>query len=91
MYTRSRVEERNLRILYIEHYAGSISTEMEFRPFFCERVDKVGHEVRIIAADYPHLRVRNPVPQKGYKLGKIDRFHFQWVHINLGDMLHAPK
>lgn len=72
-----------MKILYIDHYAGSISMGMEFRPFYFAREwIKSGHEVRIIAADYSHLRARNPMRQKDFELEIIDEVQFQWVHTN---------
>lgn len=70
-----------MKILYIEHYAGSISMGMEFRPFYFAREwMKKGHEVRIIAADYSHLRMRNPNPSKDFSIEKVDGVTFQWIH-----------
>ena len=50
-----------MNILYIDHYAGSLSMGMEFRPYYLAREwKKLGHTVRIIGADYSHLRKNNP-------------------------------
>ena len=40
-----------VRILYIDHYAGSNQHGMEFRPFYLAREwVRAGHHVRIVAA-----------------------------------------
>jgi glycosyltransferase involved in cell wall biosynthesis len=50
-----------LRILYIDHYAGSPSLGMEFRPWYLAREwVRGGHAVRIVGADYSHVRARQP-------------------------------
>jgi glycosyltransferase involved in cell wall biosynthesis len=50
-----------LRILYIDHYAGSPSLGMEFRPYYLAREwVRGGHAVRVVGADYSHLRSRQP-------------------------------
>lgn len=50
-----------MRILYIDHYAGSPSLGMEFRPYYLAREwVRGGHDVRIVGADYSHLRIRQP-------------------------------
>lgn len=70
-----------MKILYIEHYAGSLSRGMEFRPYYLAREwSRVGHEVRIIAADYSHLRIENPKQQSDFSIEIVDGVTFQWVH-----------
>jgi glycosyltransferase involved in cell wall biosynthesis len=50
-----------LNILYINHYAGSPLYGMEFRPYYLAREwVRAGHKVLVLAADYTHLRVRQP-------------------------------
>jgi len=50
-----------LRILLINHYAGSPAYGMEFRPFYLGREwSRNGWEVQIEAAAFSHLRRRNP-------------------------------
>lgn len=77
------IGENPLKILYIEHYAGSLSLGMEFRPFYFAREwIKAGHEVRIVAADFSHLRIRNPRAQRDFAIDAVDGVPFQWVHTN---------
>lgn len=50
-----------MRILYINHYAGSPNHGMEYRPYYLAREwVRCGHEVRIVAADRSHLRIQQP-------------------------------
>ena len=56
-----------MNILYIEHYAGSDRMGMEFRPFYMAREwVKLGHKVTVLAADFSHLRKKNPVVEKDF-------------------------
>ena len=49
-----------MNILIIDHYAGSRSLGMEFRPYYLARQwQRMGHIVTIAAADYSHLRAVN--------------------------------
>ena len=62
-----------MNILYIDHYAGSLSLGMEFRPYYFAREwQKMGHKVRIVGADFSHLRKNNPLVNKDYEIQKID-------------------
>lgn len=50
-----------MRILYINHYAGSPRHGMEYRPYYLAREwVEAGHEVNIVAADQSHIRARQP-------------------------------
>lgn len=50
-----------MNIIYLEHYAGSPTHGMEFRPFFmAQRWAEQGHNVTIAASAYSHLRSKNP-------------------------------
>lgn len=50
-----------MNVLYIDHYAGSDSMGMEFRPFYLAKIWKnMGINTVILAADYSHLRKTNP-------------------------------
>lgn len=69
-----------MNILYIDHYAGSLSMGMEFRPFNLAREwQKLGHKVRIIGADFSHLRKANPIVKNNFEIQKIDGIEFQWI------------
>lgn len=50
-----------MRILYLNHYAGSPHHGMEYRPYYLAREwVRGGHEVQMIAASYSHVRTRQP-------------------------------
>ncbi len=69
-----------MNILYIDHYAGSLSMGMEFRPYYFAREwQKMGHRVRIIGASFSHLRKTNPTVEKDFEIQNIDGVEFQWI------------
>lgn len=72
-----------MNILYINHYAGSVYHGMEFRPYFMavEWV-KAGHKVTMLAADFSHLRKKNPVIEKSFTTEVIDGVDYLWVKTN---------
>jgi glycosyltransferase involved in cell wall biosynthesis len=68
-----------MRILLINHYAGSPELGMEFRPYyFAKEWQKQGNEVLIIGATYSHLRKKQP--QQGYQ--NIDGINYFWIKTN---------
>lgn len=68
-----------MKILYINHYAGSPSYGMEFRPYYLAcQWSELGHTVRIIAANYSHLRQHNPLFDKPFFSEMIDRIEYIW-------------
>lgn len=69
-----------MNILYINHYAGSISMGMEFRPFYFAREwKKGGHNVRIVGASFSHLRKVNPKVCTDFEVQAIDGIEYQWI------------
>ena len=69
-----------MKILYINHYAGSLKHGMEFRPYYlASEWVKKGHSVRIVASDYSHLRRENPVVTKDFELEMVDGIEYQWI------------
>ena len=69
-----------MKILYIEHYAGSPEMGMEFRPYYLSREwIKKGHSVTIIAADYSHLRKNNPIVKRDFEREIINGIEYVWV------------
>jgi glycosyltransferase involved in cell wall biosynthesis len=50
-----------MNIVYLNHYAGSPALGMEYRPYYLAREwVRAGHRVRLLAADYSHVRARQP-------------------------------
>jgi len=71
---------KKMNILYIDHYAGSLSMGMEFRPYYLSREwIKMGYKVRIVGADYSHLRKVNPTVDKDFEIQNVDGVEFQWI------------
>lgn len=53
---------------------------MEFRPYyFAKEWIKMGHRVDIIAADYSHLRRKNPEVENDFQEEIIDDIHYHWI------------
>ena len=69
-----------MNILYINHYAGSPSMGMEFRTYYLsEEWKNMGHSVVIVAGDYSHLRIKNPVVGKDFAEENVDGVDYCWV------------
>lgn len=69
-----------MNILLINHYAGSPDMGMEFRPYYFAREwIKMGHKVSILAADYSHLRRKNPKIQEDFQKENIDGVDYYWI------------
>ena len=65
-----------MNILYINHYAGGPSYGMEYRPFYLAREwVRAGHAVTIVAANFSHVRARQP--QKA--LEEVDSITYRWL------------
>ena len=75
-----------MKILLINHYAGSPEMGMEFRPYYFSREwINQGHEVNIIAADFSHLRRINPQVNQDFEKENIDGINYYWVKTNRYD------
>ena len=69
-----------MKILLINHYAGSERYGMEFRPFYFSREwVRAGHEVRIVAASFSHLRKKQPEINSSLSKEKIDGIEYFWL------------
>lgn len=78
--------EGKKNIVLINHYAGSPEMGMSFRTYYMAREwVKMGHRVDIIAADYSHLRRKNPSPKKDFQTENIDGITYHWIHTNRYD------
>ena len=65
-----------MNILLINHYAGSPRHGMEYRPYYLAREwVKAGHDVRIVAASYSHVRSRQPETTEE----RIDGIAYSWL------------
>ena len=65
-----------MNILLINHYAGCPALGMEYRPYYLAREwVRAGHSVQIVAADFSHVRARQP--QAGVAL--IDGIRYRWL------------
>ena len=65
-----------MNILYLNHYAGSPALGMEYRPYYLAREwVRAGHRVQIVAADFSHVRSRQPAA--GDEL--VDGIAYRWL------------
>ena len=68
-----------MRILYINHYAGSPVHGMEYRPYYLAREwVRAGNEVQILAASYSHVRARQPDMKGAVLTEAIDGIGYRW-------------
>ena len=68
-----------MKILIINHYAGSPSLGMEFRPYYMAREWlKMGHQTRIVGASFSHLRKQQPAGKQDV----IDGISYSWIKTN---------
>jgi glycosyltransferase involved in cell wall biosynthesis len=65
-----------VNILLINHYAGSPALGMEYRPYYLAREwVRAGHRVQVLAADFSHVRTRQP--RAGDEV--IDGIAYRWL------------
>jgi glycosyltransferase involved in cell wall biosynthesis len=65
-----------VNVLYINHYAGSPAHGMEYRPYYLAREwVRLGHRVQIVAANFSHVRTRQPAA--GDEV--IDDIAYRWL------------
>jgi glycosyltransferase involved in cell wall biosynthesis len=65
-----------MNLLYLNHYAGTPALGMEYRPYYLAREwVRAGHAVRIVAADFSHVRARQP--RAGDE--RIDGIDYRWL------------
>ena len=65
-----------MNLLLLNHYAGTPALGMEFRPYYLAREwARAGHAVRIVAADFSHVRARQP--RAGDE--RIDGIDYRWL------------
>lgn len=69
-----------MNVLYIDHYAGSVTMGMEFRPFYlAQKWKESGINTTVLAADYSHLRKSNPSVNKDMEKHEIDGVNFMFL------------
>ena len=68
-----------MKILLINHYAGSIRHGMEYRPFYlCREWVRLGHEVTIAAATRAHVRTESPEAIGDVSEEQIEGIRYLW-------------
>ena len=69
-----------MRLLLINHYAGSPALGMEFRPYHLAREwARQGHSVRIMAASQSHVRARQPECEGAERIELTDGVEYHWL------------
>lgn len=72
-----------MNILIINHYAGSPELGREFRPYyFAKEWTKLGHKVKILAADFSHLRSKQPLVDSDLQYQNIEGIVYVWLKTN---------
>jgi glycosyltransferase involved in cell wall biosynthesis len=68
-----------VKILLVNHYAGSPQMGMEFRPYYMAKIwQDMGHEVRIVASSFSHLRSKQPdICESGS--ATIEGIHYHFI------------
>lgn len=68
-----------MRILFLHHYAGSPKHGMSYRVYYLAREwVKAGHDVRIYAASYSHIRAVQPELPGSTLSDVIDGINYTW-------------
>lgn len=71
-----------MRILLVNHYAGSPRHGMEFRPYYLAREwVRAGHEVTIVAASHSHVRAVQPEVGAEPREEVIDGIRYRWLPV----------
>lgn len=69
-----------MNILLINHYAGSTSHGMEYRPYYLAREwVRMGHHVTIVASSISHVRTVSPVMRGWIKREILDGIVYNWL------------
>jgi glycosyltransferase involved in cell wall biosynthesis len=70
-----------MNIFLINHYAGSPTMGMEYRPYyFAKEWLKLGHHVTILLANHSHIRSYNPAMEEDIKEEMMDGIRYIWVN-----------
>jgi glycosyltransferase involved in cell wall biosynthesis len=78
---RPNHKDATVKILLINHYAGSLRHGMEYRPFYLAREwVRLGHRVRILASAQSHIRAQAPHLDGQAQLEEtIDGVEYRWI------------
>lgn len=69
-----------MRILLVNHYAGSPRHGMEYRPYYLAREwARAGHVVQIVAASFSHVRSVQPHVEDAPRDERIDGIDYHWI------------
>ncbi|HUX95576.1 MAG TPA: glycosyltransferase family 4 protein [Bacteroidales bacterium] len=69
-----------MKILLINHYAGSPGYGMEYRPYYFAKIWQTqGHSVTIIGSSFSHVRTKQPYIDTSKKEEIIDRIRYIWI------------
>lgn len=69
-----------MKILLINHYAGSIKHGMEYRPYYLGlEWRRLGHKVTIVGASHSHVRTVQPEMDKQVRIETIDGLIYIWL------------
>ncbi|MEK8049870.1 glycosyltransferase family 4 protein [Ideonella sp. DXS22W] len=69
-----------MNILYVNHYAGSPALGMEYRPYYLAREwVRAGHRVQMVAADFSHVRARQPQTGGRVMDETVDGIAYRWL------------
>jgi len=71
-----------MRLVLINHYAGSPRHGMEYRPFYlCREWVRSGHTAVIIAASFSHLRIEQPrMDHVPITEEEVQGVHYLWLN-----------
>ena len=65
-----------MNILYLNHYAGTPALGMEYRPYYLAREwVRAGHRVQVLAANFSHVRARQPSAGDAV----VDGIAYRWL------------
>jgi glycosyltransferase involved in cell wall biosynthesis len=72
-----------MKLLVINHYAGSDRMGMEYRPFYLAREwVAAGNSAVVLAADYSHLRACQPMVRSDLECTEEQGVRFRWLRTN---------
>lgn len=79
---RALRRDSDMRLLVINHYAGSPYHGMEYRPYYlCRQWVRWGHSAAIVAASFSHLRTAQPrMGSAPLKEEQLDGVRYLWLN-----------